>query len=668
MDDDTGLRGGQWVGGDRRRTLYALAAITVLSLLARLVGLGARIFHWDEGRVGYWILRYAESGLWEYRPIVHGPFLYHVNDVVFAAIGASDFSARLVVALVGGLLPLAAWLFHEHLEDTELVALGLFLAANPVLLYYSRFMRNDVLLAAFMLFALGFFVRAVDTGSTWYLYPGTLAFALGFTTKENAILYPLCWAGAVVLLLDHRLLLAGRRPSRRVARSDRSNPNTESGSEADSGSGPESGGEAPSAESLAGDGGTLLSRPLKRTRSRREVAAEYAWAAFGGLRRWLGPLVLSAALFLAVIVLFYAPRTAGEGVGFGATLSDPTLLPALVETTLVDTGTAVYDLWVVGGHQDHAYLPFLGGFLETMAYGAATLSLLAVVGVLADRYSGDGPRDFVSLAFYWGFVSVLGYPIVTDIEAPWATVHAIVPLAVPAAVGAALLFRWGREAIRDGDVVGIALAVVIVVLAAGTTAATAADAAYLGSTDRENEEVLQWAQPGNDLEPVLEDVGEIAANNRGTDVLFWGTVRPGSDEELLYVANESSDRQPGAEGGWYDRLPLPWYLERYDANVTSTPPSANPEIALENPPPVVIAYDWNRSDLEPHLEGYTVSEHDFRLWQDEIVVFVDESRLDGSDTSDTSAARPGVEPAMNDRRANQPAGSTQRQAMVTAGH
>src|SRR6056297_2220217 len=106
---------------DRRRALQAVLAITALALAVRLVGLGVRIFHWDEGRVAYWILRYHESGQFAYRPIVHGPFLFIVNDWVFSIpfLGASDFSARLIVALVGGLLPLSAWLLRDRLRDAE---------------------------------------------------------------------------------------------------------------------------------------------------------------------------------------------------------------------------------------------------------------------------------------------------------------------------------------------------------------------------------------------------------------------------------------------------------------------------------------------------------------------------------------------------------------------
>jgi len=94
------------------RIFLGLLAVTVVGLIARLAFLGGRIAHWDEGRVGYDILRYAATGAWEFRPIVHGPFLPHVNRVVFELLGASDFTSRLVVAIVGALLPLTAWLYR----------------------------------------------------------------------------------------------------------------------------------------------------------------------------------------------------------------------------------------------------------------------------------------------------------------------------------------------------------------------------------------------------------------------------------------------------------------------------------------------------------------------------------------------------------------------------
>jgi hypothetical protein len=55
---------------------------------------------------------------------------------------------RLVPVVVGGLFPLSAWLYREHLRRVEVVALALLLAVEPVLFYYSRFMRNDATVAA----------------------------------------------------------------------------------------------------------------------------------------------------------------------------------------------------------------------------------------------------------------------------------------------------------------------------------------------------------------------------------------------------------------------------------------------------------------------------------------------------------------------------------------
>nr|WJK64443.1 TIGR03663 family protein [Halobacterium salinarum] len=183
-------------GRDRRVVVAgAVAAVVAGALAARLAGLGARPFHADEARVGYWILDYHATGAWSYRPIVHGPFLFHVNDALFGLFGASDAVARAPVAVVGGLLPGVAWLFRGRLDDTEVIALAGLLAFTPTLVYYSRFMRSDVLVAAFSLAAVGFAVRAHDTGRRWLLPVTAGWLALALTAKENALVYAAMFAG-----------------------------------------------------------------------------------------------------------------------------------------------------------------------------------------------------------------------------------------------------------------------------------------------------------------------------------------------------------------------------------------------------------------------------------------------------------------------------------------
>ena len=494
------------------RTFLALLGISLLALLLRVVSLGGRVMHWDEGRVGYWILRYQETGIHSYRPIVHGPFLPIVNDYLFAVIPASDFAARLPVAVVGGLLPLAAWLFRDYLDDDEVVALGALFALNPLLVYYSRFMRNDVLVAAFSVVALGFLLRLLVTRRLSYLVGAGASMGLAFTTKENALLYVLCFLGAGALLLDHRLVREARA-------------------------------------------GTRLSDVFAET----WPTAAYRWVRGeeGTFERGLARVGLAAvgalAAFFVVVVFFYAPRP-----DLWTALSNPASLPGVVEAGTVEPAERLYGTWIDGGHQDNPYLPFLHDYLETLVYGAPVVLVFGLVGSVVDRYSPADPgfRPLVAFAVYWGLASVVGYPLATDIQAPWAVVHAVVPFAIPAAVGLAFAFRAGLDALGDDDRVSTGLAALVLLAALGGT--MGANAAYWNSTEEADKAVLQWAQPGNDLRESVVEMRAVVEANEGTDVLFYGTTTPGGDSVELYVSDESSaDTPPPGGPAWHSRLPLP---------------------------------------------------------------------------------------------------------------
>ena len=555
-----------------RRVTLAVVAVVLLGLLARLVLLGDRIAHWDEARVAYWILNYLDSGVFEYQPIIHGPFLQQVNRPIFAALGPNDFTMRLIVALLGAALPLAALLFRERLRGAETVALALFLAADPILLFYSRFMRSDLPLAVFMLFALGFFVRALDTRRARYVHLGVIALALGFTTKENVLIYLVTWLGALVLLADHRLF-RGR--------------------------------------GLGDDWRTTLRNRLER--------------AGPTLRTWTPHVLLAILEFLVIVVYFYAPRTDGGSPGFNTLLAEPATLPAVIGEATLGSWNAFYALWVGGGHQDHPYLPYLGDYLETLVVASGALVTLAVIGFLADRYSGERPRDLVAFSFYCGFVSVLGYPIITDIMAPWATIHAVVPFAIPAAVGAGLLYRRGRTALAHDDRIAVGAAVVIALLVVGQVGYVATENVYLDDQSDENA-LVQYAQPADDLRPTIQDMAAVSATNDRTDVLLYGD---------FLVANTSGSREPTCSE-WFNLLPLPWYMDAQDMEVSCAqdPPAFESQMNGSNPP-VVIGLTADSEFLAANLEGYDERAYVLRTRdtaQTNTTFFVDESRLPGNAT------------------------------------
>ncbi|MDZ7850995.1 MAG: TIGR03663 family protein [Halodesulfurarchaeum sp.] len=538
---------------DRRHVLVALGAVALFALVLRFVTLGWRVFHWDEARVGYWTLRYLETGVWEYRAIVHGPLLFHVNEFLFGIFGAGDAVASWFVALVGGLLPLTAWLFRSRLDDLEVVLVGILLAVDPVLLYYSRFMRNDVLVAGFSLLVLGFAVRLIETRRQRYLYGAVLALGLAFGTKEIALVYVGVWIGALALLLDYRLFVA-----RQVG------------------------------ESWVG-------------RARSIAVRGYA-----ALRAFRGPLSVGTVEFLAIVVVLYAPRP-----DVYRAITDPSLVPDVLQAATIGSAHKLIDIWIQGGHE-HSYVAYLTDMLETTAFVSLPLVGFAGVGFLADRYTGDSPRDLVSFSFYWGATVFLLYPAITDISAPWSLVHALVPLSIPAAVGLGIVLDRAHFAWKHEDRIGIAIAALVIIAVIGHVGITAAATSFQSPQSDDNP-LVQYGQPAGHLQETLAEIESIARENEGTDVVFYG--------DHFAVPEESVADQPPASSNWLNRLPLAWYLERAHASTAS----ATTPGGIAGDPPVVIARVEHYSELADRLEGYDARTYEITASGTETIFFIENS-------------------------------------------
>ncbi|MFB6171849.1 MAG: flippase activity-associated protein Agl23 [Haloarculaceae archaeon] len=492
----------------------AVVALTALALCLRLVGLGARVAHWDEARVAYWTLRATETGRWTYRPIVHGPLLQHLLRWLFPVLGASDATMRLPVALLGGLLPLAALLFRPRLDDAETVALAAVLTLCPLFVLYSRFLRSDLPLAAFAFVVVGALVRLRATGRPRYLYLAAVAGALALATKENVLLYPVAWAGAGAVVLAVR-----RDPG-----------------------------------------------PLSVSVS----------------RRWFWHLLLALVAALAIVVFLYAPR---GPAGLWAAVREPSLWPAVVGEATVGTARKAA-FWLQRPHRAHSYLGYLGHFLAVLAVGSGALVAFAVVGTLADC-----DRPLVAFGALWGAASVVGYPFVADVRAPWLALHALVALALPAAVGLAHVARRARPALDGTPDAGARVFLALLVVAGAQVAVVNATTNYT-RPPAEADFLHQGAQPGSDLRPDLETIARRAPRNAGPDVVYYGS---------LAVADERVNDRPPAAANWYHRLPFPWYTEAANATVAS---ARTPAELRRLDAPVVIVPAENWSEVAPAMDGY----------------------------------------------------------------
>ncbi|UPM43914.1 flippase activity-associated protein Agl23 [Halocatena salina] len=579
-----------------RTATVAVVSITALALLARFAFLGDRIAHWDEARVGFWILDYMQTGNYSYSPVIHGPFYHHINPLLFEWFGYTDAAMRIVPAFVTGLLPLTALLFQSRLDRIETVALAAFLAFDPILLYYSRFMRGDPLVGAFMFAGFAFLVRAIDTDRTDHLLAASGLIALGFTTKENAFVYVLCWLGAFAVILDHRFV----------------------------------------------------------THVRERALRTVVWDALVRGWNWLGRhgLGVIAAIieFFVVIIAFYAPRSngrlhvpgsnGGQYVGWNA-LTDPSLLGAFIWEGTAGAFQSFYSFWGTGAQSEHPYIPYLVDLLETIGYGSLVLVVLACLGFVVDRYATDTPRELLTVTFAWGVVSLLGYPVITDIKAPWAAVHVVLPLMIPAAVGVGALLR----PIRAGVVTNtrwarVGVAGVVLLLISAPVAAVGIHSVYQEPQASDNE-LVQYAQPADDFHPTVHEIERIAANNQqGTDVVLYGQQ---------FVNGDPIYQQPSCAGnnGWFDALPLPWYLVRSDASVTCAQSQAELD-QLNQKPPVIITtashVTKNESNqtvtvpvvpegLDRRFPEYDATIEQMRTTDTDVVFLIDRDRVNTTQSS-----------------------------------
>ena len=90
---------GRWTNVNWEKALYL--TLIVVALATRLWGLGIRVQSHDESlHTKYSWNLYAGQGF-QHTPLMHGPFLFHATALSYFLFGDNDFTARLVVALIG---------------------------------------------------------------------------------------------------------------------------------------------------------------------------------------------------------------------------------------------------------------------------------------------------------------------------------------------------------------------------------------------------------------------------------------------------------------------------------------------------------------------------------------------------------------------------------------
>ena len=201
-----------WAGRNFGWLEAGFLGIVVVALVMRLWELGGRTAHYDEAIHMHFAWRLSESGgaflgwPWVFgtdyihSPWMHGPFQIEFTALMFRIFGDTDFTARLGYALFGAALVAVPYFFRDYLGRTGAFLTALMLALSPTLLYFSRFGRNDIIMAFFAASLLVLMWRYLKEGHRRYLYMASAVMALMFATKETAYLVVGIF-GLVMLLL-----------------------------------------------------------------------------------------------------------------------------------------------------------------------------------------------------------------------------------------------------------------------------------------------------------------------------------------------------------------------------------------------------------------------------------------------------------------------------------
>ena len=165
------------------------AAIILMAFITRFYNLGARVMSHDESLHTYFSWLFYKGDGYQHNPMMHGPLQFHLIALSYFLFGASDFTARIPAALFGIATISMAWYWKRYLGKTGALVAGFLMVISPMMLFYSRYVREDsyaVFSGVLMLYVI---LRYFESGARKYLYLLAIALVIHFIDKETSFMY-----------------------------------------------------------------------------------------------------------------------------------------------------------------------------------------------------------------------------------------------------------------------------------------------------------------------------------------------------------------------------------------------------------------------------------------------------------------------------------------------
>ena len=160
--------------------------LLVVAVVLRFYDLGDRPFHHDESQDAYFSYTFFKDlGSYEYNPLLHGPVRFYMTAFLYWIFEPTNFVARLAPALMGAACVGLPYLLRKQLGRVAAYAAGVMFAVGPSFLYFSRFAREDIYLAAFTLLMVVLMFRFFARPRVFTLCVLAAIVAISFGIKES---------------------------------------------------------------------------------------------------------------------------------------------------------------------------------------------------------------------------------------------------------------------------------------------------------------------------------------------------------------------------------------------------------------------------------------------------------------------------------------------------
>ncbi|MBN1356405.1 TIGR03663 family protein [bacterium] len=169
---------------DWKMALWAFLFLFIL--LTRFHHLGDKPFHHDESLYAKYIWNFHVGMGYEYDPMQHGPFMFHMQQIPLFLFGVNNYTIRILPAVTGIALTLAFFLMRRRLGEGVALMAGWLYAINPVFMYFQRFLRHDPFFSLFTILIFFFLLLWFQDRKPWQAYSLAASLCILYCIKENA--------------------------------------------------------------------------------------------------------------------------------------------------------------------------------------------------------------------------------------------------------------------------------------------------------------------------------------------------------------------------------------------------------------------------------------------------------------------------------------------------